>query len=222
MGTDPYGKPAWKYRFDGDMEEMADSLRIQLSLEVEQRFDRKLYETGVPMTEEERQAEAEKQLRKLGVTVGLSEEPKYQPKKEENAYDLMPDSIRKQLPNLYSTEKQLVGDRTAYARYFFPIGAYTAYLLEYDPKERLGFGAVTMGYGWELGYMSLDEMKEVKIHGLGIVTSTLHLKNCTRLLNWRRSCKGDTLRRWKQKNPSSRSRNKPHLFQSQLPKEYRP
>jgi N12 class adenine-specific DNA methylase/tRNA1(Val) A37 N6-methylase TrmN6 len=168
MGTDPYGKSAWKYRFDGDMEEMADSLRIQLSLEVEQRFDRKLYETGVPMTEEERQAEAEKQLRKLGVTVGLSEEPKYQPKKEENAYDLMPDSIRKQLPNLYSTEKQLVGDRTAYARYFFPIGAYTAYLLEYDPKERLGFGAVTMGYGWELGYMSLDEMKEVKIHGLGI------------------------------------------------------
>src|SRR3712207_9039722 len=25
-----------------------------------------------------------------------------------------------------------------------------------------------MGYGWELGYMSLDEMEEVKIHGLGI------------------------------------------------------
>src|SRR3712207_8934453 len=25
-----------------------------------------------------------------------------------------------------------------------------------------------MGYGWELGNMSLDEMEEVKIHGLGI------------------------------------------------------
>ena len=25
-----------------------------------------------------------------------------------------------------------------------------------------------MGYGWELGYMSLKEMEEVKIHGLGI------------------------------------------------------
>ena len=35
------------------------------------RFDRKLYETGIAMSEEERQNEAEKQLRKLGVTVGL-------------------------------------------------------------------------------------------------------------------------------------------------------
>ena len=89
-------------------------------------------------------------------------------KEEDNAYDLMPDSIKSQLPKLYDTEKQLIGDRTAYVRYFFPLGAYTAYLLEYNPEERLGFGAVTMGYGWELGYISLDEMKEVKIHGLGI------------------------------------------------------
>lgn len=80
----------------------------------------------------------------------------------------MPDSIRKQLPKLYSTEKELIGDKVAYARYFFPMGAYTAYLLEYDPKNRIGFGAVTMGYGWELGNMSLDEMEGVKIKGLGI------------------------------------------------------
>ncbi|MDK7764128.1 DUF2958 domain-containing protein, partial [Prevotella bivia] len=95
-------------------------------------------------------------------------EDKENEKEEENAYNLMPDSTKKQLPKLYATEKQLIGDRTAYARYFFPMGAYTAYMLEYDPKERIGFGAVTMGYGWELGYMSLKEMEEVKIHGLGI------------------------------------------------------
>ena len=168
MGTDPYGKPAWEYKFTGGIEEMAESLRRQLSLEVEQRFDRKLYETGVPMTEEERQAEAEKQLRKLGVTVDLPEEEPTEDKETENAYNLMPDNIRKQLPRLYATEKQLIGDKVAYARYFFPMGAYTAYLLEYDPKTRIGFGAVTMGYGWELGNMSLAEMEEVKIHGLGI------------------------------------------------------
>ena len=62
MGTDPYGKPTWEYRFDDSIDDMAESIRTQLSLEVEQRFDRKLYETGVPMTEEERQKEAEKQL----------------------------------------------------------------------------------------------------------------------------------------------------------------
>ena len=168
MGRDPYGKPAWEYRFDGSIDDIAESIRTQLSLEFEQRFDRKLYETGIPMTEEERQKEAEKQLRKLGVTVDLPEEEQKTDKETENAYNLMPDSIRKQLPKLYSTEKELIGDKTAYARYFFPMGAYTAYLLEYDPKSRIGFGAVTMGYGWELGNMSLDEMEEVKIHGLGI------------------------------------------------------
>ena len=168
MGRDPYGKPAWEYRFDGSIDDMAESIRTQLSLEFEQRFDRKLYETGIPMTEEERQKEAEKQLQKLGITVDLSEEEPKTDKEADNAYNLMPDSIRKQLPKLYSTEKELIGDKVAYARYFFPMGAYTAYLLEYDPKSRIGFGAVTMGYGWELGNMSLDEMEGVKVRGLGI------------------------------------------------------
>ena len=171
MGTDPYGRPAWEYRFTGGIEEMAESLRIQLTLEMGQRIDRKLYETGIPMTEAEREAEAEKQLRKLGITISRKEETektKTEDKGINDAYNLMPDSIRKQLPKLYSTEKELIGDKVAYARYFFPMGAYTAYLLEYDPKSRIGFGAVTMGYGWELGNMSLDEMEGVKVRGLGI------------------------------------------------------
>ena len=182
MGTDPYGKPAWEYTFDGSIEDMADSLCTQLSLEVEQRFDRKLYETGIPMTEEEWQVHGDKMVQKVQGGLKTEQPPllqeskdkeekkedKEDEKEEENAYNLMPDSTKKQLPKLYATEKQLIGDRTAYARYFFPMGAYTAYMLEYDPKERIGFGAVTMGYGWELGYMSLKEMEEVKIHGLGI------------------------------------------------------
>ena len=150
---------------------MAESLRTRLSLEMGQRIDRKLYETGIPMTEAEREAEAEKQLRKLGITISREEETektKTEDKGINDAYNLMPDHIRKQLPKLYSTEKELIGDKVAYARYFFPMGAYTAYLLEYDPKSRIGFGAVTMGYGWELGNMSLDEMEGVKVRGLGI------------------------------------------------------
>ncbi len=174
MGTDPYGKPAWEYTFDGSIEDMADNLRTQLSLEVEQRFDRKLYETGIPMTREEWQVQVDKMEQKVqgGLkteqTPLLQESKEKENKEEDNAYNLMPESTKKQLPKLYATEKQLIGDRTAYARYFFPMGAYTAYLLEYDPKERIGFGAVTMGYGWELGYMSLKEMEEVKVKGLGI------------------------------------------------------
>ena len=171
LGTDPYGRPAWEYRFTGGIEELAESLRTQLSLEMGQRIDRKLYETGIPMTEVEREAEAEKLLRKLGITISREEDTektKTEDKGINDAYNLMPDSIRKQLPKLYSTEKELIGDKVAYARYFFPMGAYTAYLLEYDPKSRIGFGAVTMGYGWELGNMSLNEMEGVKVRGLGI------------------------------------------------------
>ncbi|MBS5614904.1 MAG: N-6 DNA methylase, partial [Prevotella buccalis] len=100
MGTDPYGKPAWEYRFDGSIDDMAESIRTQLSLEVEQRFDRKLYETGIPMTEEERQKEAEKQLHKLGITVDLPKEDPKTDKEADNSYNLMPDSIRKRLPKL--------------------------------------------------------------------------------------------------------------------------
>ena len=182
MGTDPYGRSAWEYRFDGSIYDMAESIRTQLSLEVEQRFDRKLYETGIPMTEEEWQVHVDKMVQKVQGGLKTEQPPllqeskdkeekkedKEDEKEEENTYNLMPDSTKKQLPKLYATEKQLISDRTAYARYFFPMGAYTAYMLEYDPKERIGFGAVTMGYGWELGYMSLKEMEEVKIHGLGI------------------------------------------------------
>ena len=169
MGTNPYGKAAWVYQFDGDMDEMADSLRIQLAQDVAQYFDRKLYKTGVATTEEERQVEAEKKLLALGVTVGsLQKEAQKKDKERADAFNLMPKAIEKSLPRLYTTEKELLGDRTAYARYFFPAGAYTAYLLEYDPKERIGFGAVTMGYGWELGNISIDEMEEVQVRGLRI------------------------------------------------------
>lgn len=153
---------------------MAESLRFQLSEDIEQRFDKKLYETGIAMTEAERQAETDKQRNSLAQPVDLtmgspsSTLEETEDEEVENAYNLMPDNIKQQLPKLYATERQLIGDKTAYARYFFPMGAYTAYLLEYDPKTRIGFGAVTMGYGWELGNMSLDEMEEVKIHGLGI------------------------------------------------------
>ena len=148
---------------------MADSLRIQLTQDVAHHFDRKLYNTGVATTEEERQAEAEKKLLALGVTVGSSQkEAQKKDKERADAFKLMPKSIEKSLPRLYSTENELLGDRTAYARYFFPAGAYTAYLLEYDPKERIGFGAVTMGYGWELGNISIDEMEEVQVRGLRI------------------------------------------------------
>ena len=82
MGTDPYGKPAWEYTFDGSIEDMADSLCTQLSLEVEQRFDRKLYETGIPMTEEEWQVHVDKMVQKVQGGLKTEQPPLLQESKD--------------------------------------------------------------------------------------------------------------------------------------------
>lgn len=104
---------------------------------------------------------------KIQSTVNKAEEETGK-EEQKQAYDLISKSIQKQVPKLYATENELLGDRTAYARYFHPMSSYTSYLLEYDPKEKLGFGLTTMGHEWELGYMSLEEMQSVKVMGLGI------------------------------------------------------
>ncbi|MDN4754213.1 N-6 DNA methylase [Porphyromonadaceae bacterium W3.11] len=153
IGSDPYGKPTWVYTHEGGVEGIANEIREQLTIDMGKQFDLSLYETGV-----------------LGQKKEVKQEEQEVVQKEaENAYDLMPKPLQKQIPKLYATEKiKLLGDKVAYGRYFFPMGAYTSYILEYDPKEEIGFGLTTMGYGWELGYMSLAEMREVKVRGLGI------------------------------------------------------
>ena len=135
------------------------------------RFENKQEEKQRVSSPEQKEPDhPEEKTKKNGALSDTEDEQEREAGREEarQAYDLMPKSLAGQLPKLYATEKKLVGDKIACARYFHPMSAYTAYLLEYDPKERVGFGLVTMGYGWELGYMSLDEMKEVKVMGLGI------------------------------------------------------
>lgn len=151
IGTDSYGKPTWVHTHEVGIEGIAYDIREQLTKDMREHFDQSLYATGVPGVKQE------------------VEEVEVQSVEADNAYDLMPKPLQKQLPKLYATEKiKLLGDKVAYGCYFFPMDAYTAYILEYDPKEEIGFGLTTMGYDWELGYMSLAEMREVKVRGLGI------------------------------------------------------
>ncbi len=70
----------------------------------------------------------------------------------------------KNLPVLYSQEK--VDDPTVWVKLFHPIGSWTFYAIEYDPTQRLFFGWNPMDE--ELGYASLDELENTKVHGLGI------------------------------------------------------
>ena len=75
------------------------------------------------------------------------------------AHDLMPESVLRQLPSLYSTEQQ--GDPIVWVKYFTPDSSWTWYVTEYDPGDRLCFGLV-IGYEIELGYFSLDELVTTK------------------------------------------------------------
>ncbi len=57
------------------------------------------------------------------------------------------------------------------AKYFNPCGAGTWYATEYDPKQRMFFGYVSIfgDYNDEWGYFSLDELESYKgPFGLGI------------------------------------------------------
>lgn len=57
-------------------------------------------------------------------------------------------------------------DKRVIARYFNPYGAGTWYVLEnsdYESEDKIVFGAVTLGYGLELGDFSLKELEDIKV-----------------------------------------------------------
>lgn len=64
-----------------------------------------------------------------------------------------------------STENVELDDKKVIARFFSPVGAGTWYVLENDDWEngRVVFGAATLGYGLELGSISIDELESLKL-----------------------------------------------------------
>jgi hypothetical protein len=68
------------------------------------------------------------------------------------------------LPSLYSQES--VKDPIVYLKLFHPIGSWTLYITEFDPKEKIFFGWNPID--GELGYSSLAEIEAIKVRGLGV------------------------------------------------------
>ena len=84
---------------------------------------------------------------------------------------LMTKEIINRMPKLYETEHISCDDKIAQVKFFNPYGAGTWYGIEYDPKEELFFGYVSIlgGYNDEYGYFSLQELESIEIFpGLGI------------------------------------------------------
>ncbi|MBI5930006.1 MAG: DUF2958 domain-containing protein [Chloroflexi bacterium] len=73
--------------------------------------------------------------------------------------ELLPDTIREQLPKLYANEK-LGLDAPALVKFFSADSGWTWYASEYDGED-VFFGLV-VGYEIEIGYFSLAELREVR------------------------------------------------------------
>ena len=68
-------------------------------------------------------------------------------------------------PAFNSQEDKSTTEIMVVAKFFNPCGAGTWYMTEYDPKQRMGFGWVTLGFGPEcdeLGYFSIDELESIE------------------------------------------------------------
>jgi hypothetical protein len=79
------------------------------------------------------------------------------------AHNLMPAELAAKLPALYSTDGQGM-QAVAHAKFFHPMSRWTWFITEYDPQERLCFGAVC-GFEIELGLVSLDELESIGADG---------------------------------------------------------
>lgn len=172
-GTDLYGKPALVYLHDGGMDGIAAGLRKELTAQIQSGLDRSLFTGEGP--KKAVFAFTGPELEAMPQAAEKLENEMEQGNKEDNvepedAYNLIPSKLKGQIPKLYATDDgKPIGDKTAYLRFFFPIGGYTAYILEHEHKTGELFTLTTMdGDNWELGYASLEEIESLEINGLKV------------------------------------------------------
>jgi len=72
--------------------------------------------------------------------------------------ELIPKELKEQIPKLYATEEQT--DPIVYVKLF--IDGWSWYITEISIDDDICFGYVVSPFTEELGYFSLQEMKEVK------------------------------------------------------------
>ena len=77
------------------------------------------------------------------------------------------------IPGLYKTDGMSLAEKDVYFHFF--CGNSDWWILEYDPNDRLFYGIAKI-FEYELGYISFDEMKEVKAFGMMEVERDIHFK----------------------------------------------
>lgn len=80
------------------------------------------------------------------------------------------ESLKQQIPPLYSTESTPLKDKDVIAKFFNPLGAGTWYVIEGEEQDGdfVFFGLVDL-HEQEFGYFSLNELESIRLpFGLGI------------------------------------------------------
>jgi len=89
-------------------------------------------------------------------------------------HKLLPKSIAKRIPKLYSTENTKAKDKKIYVKFFSPYSNYTWYVAEYDGNDTF-FGYVEGAFG-EWGYFTLSELAQANTNGLPLVERDKYFK----------------------------------------------
>lgn len=80
---------------------------------------------------------------------------------------LFPKTVLKKFPALYSQDGKPADQVKVVCRIFNPYGSGTWFLTEFDPEQELFFGLCHITDA-ELGYVSKQEMEDLRIRGLGL------------------------------------------------------
>ena len=72
--------------------------------------------------------------------------------------ELIPKEVKEQIPYLYATENQ--NNPTVFIKLF--LDSWTWYITELSIDGDIAFGYVVSPFGGELGYFSLEEIKNIK------------------------------------------------------------
>lgn len=71
--------------------------------------------------------------------------------------------LRAKLPPLGAQDGN--SDPMVFVKLFHPLSNWTWYITEYNPVENMAFGYVD-GFEGEWGHISIDELAELRVHGL--------------------------------------------------------
>lgn len=83
---------------------------------------------------------------------------------------LLTAELRVQIPKLYSQETVEPDEKQVYAKFFFPAGRWTWFVIEGEPQddEDFVFFGFVVGDFEEWGYFTLKELERINVHGLKV------------------------------------------------------